>query len=318
MEKLDVVALGTLAVDYYALVNRLCKKEEKTKALDYKIYPGGVSGNVLTQTSLLGLKSGWVGKIGDDSSGKILLDEFKKNNIDYSHAEIMKGKNSMFTWINVDKSGDRSIVMFPNVLTELTVEDLRSKHREYIQSCRVLQIEACLLPLSLMLESAKIAKEVGVKVVFDLDVPPSEIESSKMGTLEELYQILSLTDVLIPCKSAAKELINSENFIEEGKNLLKYGPTTIAITLEKQGCLVLNKDEQYVVGRVEVDKVVDTTGAGDSFHGGMIYSILNNYSLKEAGLFSNACGAFCCTNLGARAMGNIHQIKDLIRKQKRE
>lgn len=309
---MDVVALGALAVDYYAVVPKIPYEEEKTTAVDYVIRSGGVSGNVLTQTARLGLKSGWMGKLGSDPSGEILQQDFIRDGIDLSHTEVIEGKNSMFTWITVNPQGGRSIIMFPNVLSEFTAEDVRSKHADYIRSSKVLQAEACLLPLNLMLAGLRIAKEAGVMTVFDLDVAPSEIERSCMGTKEELEEIISLTDVLIPCKNAATELLGSSNYESEAYHFLSKGPSTIAITLGPQGCLVLNKNEQHVIDQVYVPKVVDTTGAGDAFHGGMIYALLHNMPLQEAGRFANACGAFCCTQIGARSMATMNEIIGLL------
>jgi sugar/nucleoside kinase (ribokinase family) len=309
---MDVVALGALAVDYYAVVPKLPLEEEKTTASDYIIRSGGVAGNVLTQTARLGLKSGWIGKLGSDASGEILMKEFEKDGVDLSHTEVVKDKNSMFTWITVNPQGGRSIVMFPNVLAEFTAEDVVAKHADYIASSRILQAEACLLPLNIMLAGLRIAKRNGVMTVFDLDVAPSEIERSKMGTKEELAEIISLTDVLIPCKTAATELLGSIDYAKEAKRLLSMGPSTIAITLGAKGCLVLNSREQYLIDQVYVPSVVDTTGAGDAFHGGMIYALLEGMSLKDAGRFANACGAFCCTQIGARSMGTIQELRLLL------
>ena len=310
--KMDVVALGALAVDYYAVLPNLPEEDGKTTALDYQIKPGGVAGNVLTQTARLGLKSGWIGKIGDDPSGDILRREFEKDGVDCSHAEVISGKNSMFTWISVDQEGARTIVMFPNVLAEFTPEDVISKHADYIRNSRVLQCEACVLPLNIMLAGLRIAKEAGVLTVFDLDVAPSEIERSKLGTREELDEILSLVDVLIPCKLAAQELIGSTNFDKDAHRLLRYGAKYAAVTLGRKGCIVLSKKEQQIVPIVDAGKVVDTTGAGDAFHGGMIYALLNDMSLKDAGRFANACGGLNCTGIGARYMGSLEDIKRLL------
>jgi sugar/nucleoside kinase (ribokinase family) len=61
--------------------------------------------------------------------------------------------------------------------------------------------------------------------------------------------------------------------------------------------------------------VVDTTGAGDAFYGGMIYSLIKGFSLKDAGIFANACGALCCTQVGARAMGKLKDVKKLMQRE---
>lgn len=313
---IDIVALGALAVDYYSVVPKIPHEEEKTTATAYMVRPGGVAGNVLTQTARLGLRSGWAGKLGDDPSGDILIQQFVSDGVDTSHCEIISGKNSMFTWITVDPRGDRSIIMFPNVLKEFSPEDVRTKHADYIASAKVLQTEACVLPLNIMLAGMRIAREAHVRTVFDLDVAPSEIIRSKMGTQEELQEILSLTDVLIPCKSAASELLGSNAFASEVHKLHSFGPRTVAITLGKQGCLISDTNRSIQIPRVEVPKVLDTTGAGDAFHGGMIFALIEEMDLESSGRFANGCGAWCTQSMGARSMGTRSQIEALLAEQK--
>ncbi len=308
----DVVAMGTLAVDYFALVPKIPYEEEKIMATAYEIHPGGVSGNVLTQLARLGVKAGWIGKIGDDETGRILIDEFKRDGVDYSHAEIINGKYSMFTWIHVDKKGNRSITMFPNVLNEFTGEDVKKKHTEYISKSKIFQAEICVMPAEPVVEAMEIARKFGVMTVLDLDVPISYfVEEAGISNREEVYRAISLADVLIPCKDAAKELINSENFEEDIDKLLDFGPKMAAITLGDKGCVITDGKEKVTVKGYAV-KVVDTTGAGDAFHGGFIYGLLNGYNIDEIGKFANACGAYCCTRVGARASGNIKEIEKII------
>lgn len=311
----EVSALGTLAVDYFALVPEIPGAEEKIIANRYEIHPGGVAGNVITQLARLGIKAGWFGKVGDDEAGKILVDEFVKEGADTSHVEIVKGEHSMFTWIQVDKRGDRSITMFPNVLNTFTAEDVEAKHAEYIKAAKVLQTEACLLPLKPVLKAMEIAKANDVKIAFDLDVSPAHfVDEANMATREELQRVLELADVLIPCKAAAAELIHSDDLVADAKKLLDFGPKIVALTLGEKGCIVFDKDEFHTIPGFTVN-VVDTTGAGDAFYGGMIYSLIKGFSLKDAGIFANACGALCCTQVGARAMGKLEDVKKLMQRK---
>lgn len=311
---MDVSSIGTLAVDYFGLVPFIPEQDGKTMAYGYEIHPGGVAGNVLTQLARLGISAGWMGKIGDDSTGRILLEEFRKDNISTTNVEIMPGKNSMFTWILVDPQGNRSITMFPNVLNELTAEDVEARHAECIASSKLLMAEACVLPLSPVIRAMEIAREAGVTVVFDLDVTPSAVVQMNMGTQEDLKKALSLTDVFIPGKAAAMELLGTKDIVKNARRLLDYGAHTGAVTLGKEGCIVLNHEEMEVVPGFTVN-VKDTTGAGDAFHGGFVYGMLQGFSLTRTARFANACGAYCCTGIGARAMGTLEKIEQLIASQ---
>lgn len=309
---IDVVAVGTLAVDYFALLHSIPGPEEKVVVDGYEVHPGGVAGNVVTQLARLGISAAWAGKIGDDDTGSILLEQFKQDGVCTDYVEIVEGKHSMFTWIQVDKKGDRSITMFPNVLHEYTAEDVEQKHREVIAGARILQVEACLLPLKPVLKAMEIAKENGVTVVFDLDVSPRHfIEEAGLATRDEMDRAIQLADVFIPCKAAASELIGSVDFEDQGRKLLDYGPATCAVTLGSRGCIVFNRDEFHHVDGNQVD-VVDTTGAGDAFHGGFIYGLINDFPLNKIGEIANACGAECCKKVGARSMGTLDEVMRFI------
>jgi len=313
--KVDVTSIGTLAVDYFAIVPEIPCIDDKIIVNKYEIHAGGVAGNVITQLARLGIKAGWFGKIGDDKEGKILIDEFIKEGIDTSHMEVINNEHSMFTWIQVNKKGEKAITMFTNVLKTLTPEDIETKHKQYIASSKILQVEASLLPLRPALRAMEIAKENGVKIVFDLDVPPSNfIDKAKLTTKEEFKKAIEMSDVFIPCKAAVKELIGSKDITQYAKKLLDYGSDIVAVTLGEKGCIVLNRDEFHIIPSFKVN-VVDTTGAGDAFHGGFIYGLLKQFPLKDMGIFANACGAFCCMKVGARAMGRLPEINNLISKQ---
>jgi len=312
--QVDVCAIGTLAVDYYGLIPTLPGAGGKITANSHEIHPGGVAGNVLTQLARLGVRTGWLGKVGDDQTGNIILNEFSKEGIDSSHSEVIKGEFSMFTWILVDCNGERTIVMFPNVLNQFTAQDVASKHADYIRAAKIFQGEVCALKLSPVVEGLKIAKSAGVRTVLDLDVVPSHfIEEAQLGTWDELYSALEFTDVLVPCKAAAAELLTSDDLDKNIEKLLNYGPGMAVVTLGERGCIIADRSESVELPGYPVD-IIDTTGAGDAFHGGLIYGLLHGFDKKTAGKIANACGAFCCQQLGARSMGTYQEIEALIRK----
>jgi sugar/nucleoside kinase (ribokinase family) len=308
----EVVSIGAMAVDYFGLMPALPKPGEKVVADRYEIHPGGVAGNVVTQVARLGGRAGWIGKIGDDPAGRVILEEFQREGIDYSHTEIVEGGYSMFTWIMVDAKGERTIVMFPNVLASFTGGDVESKHAEYITSAKILQTEACALALEPMIRAMEIARGAGVRCVFDLDVSPTHlIDEARLGTRRDLDRVLSLTDVLIPSKAAAAELLGDGDFEAGAERLLDRGPQAVVITLGEKGSIYVDRSVRCRTAGFRVE-AVDTTGAGDAFHGGFIWSLLQGHSAEQACMVANACGAHCCTQVGARAMGSRQEIESLI------
>jgi ribokinase len=312
----DVVGIGSCGVDYFAIVPRLLGPEEKINADRMEIHAGGVTGNNLTQVARLGASTGWLGLIGDDENGRLIRQAFADDGMDLSGIEIVKGQHSSMTWIPVDRTGERSIYMFPNINGRLSPHEVRTRFAPHIQRARHFHTEASQLPIAPVREAIEIAKDAGVRVIFDLDVAPSFFAQMNLGTPGELTQALKLVDVLKPCKAAARELTGQSDGDKIADALLALGPATIAVTQGAEGCLIANRSQRVHVPAFKVE-VVDTTGAGDAFMGGLSYGILQGWDFERVGIFANACAALCCTKIGARAMAKHDEVVAFIQKSGR-
>jgi sugar/nucleoside kinase (ribokinase family) len=315
MKQIEVVGLGSCTVDFFALVPKLIGAEEKINADKLEIHAGGVTANNLTQVARLGAPTGWFGLIGGDDNGRIILDAFKDDEMDASAIEVVSGERSSFTWIPVDRQGERCIYMFPNVTAQVTPAQIRDRFAPYIRQAKHLHTEASQLPMAPVLEAIRIAKDAGVQVVFDLDVPPEDFLGSGIGTEADLAEALKMTDILKPCKTAARAISGESDPEKMAAKLLNLGPKTVAITMGSDGCLLATKNERVHEPAFRV-KVVDTTGAGDAFMGGLSYALLQGWPLDRVGLFANACAALCCTKVGARAMAKRPEVEALMASKK--
>ena len=316
-KQVEAVGLGSCAVDFFALVPKLIGAEEKINARRLEIHAGGVTANNLTQVARLGASAGWIGFIGDDDNGRIIQKEFEADGMDLSGIEVRRGELSSLTWIPVDDQGERCIYMFPNVTAKVTPKDIRSRFAAHIQQARHFHTEASQLPLPPVLEAMRVAKESDVKTIFDLDVDPTYFVSAGLGTEEGLKEALRLTDVLKPCKAAARELTGETDYEKIAHRLLSLGPELVAITMGAEGSLIASADKITHVPAFKVT-VVDSTGAGDAFMGGLSYGLLQGWDHERVGVFANACAALCCTQVGARAMSNLEQVNELIAQQRKD
>jgi fructokinase len=307
----EVVGIGSCTVDYFAIVPRLLAAEEKINATRMEIHAGGVTANNLTQVARLGASTGWLGLIGDDENGHIIQKAFSDDHMDVSGIEIVKGELSSLTWIPVDASGERCIYMFPNVTGKITELQVATHFRSHIKAAKHFHTEASQLPILPVKAAMHIAHDANVRVIFDLDVSPAFFCAAGLGTQEELTAALTLVDVLKPCKAAARELTGEGDYEKIAKELLRLGPKLVAITLGADGCLIATPKEFVHVPAYKVE-VVDTTGAGDAFMGGLSYGLLQNWDLKRVGSFANACAALCCTKVGARAMAKYNEVAAFI------
>lgn len=311
----DVVGIGSCTVDYFALVPRLLGPEEKTNASRLEIHAGGVTANNLTQVVRLGAKSGWLGLIGDDDNGRIIQKAFLEDGMDISGIEIVKGELSSLTWIPVDAEGERCIYMFPNITGKISVHQVLTRFAPHIKAAKHFHTEASQLPLTPVREAMQVAREAGVRVIFDLDVSPNFFCQCNLGTQEDLAASLKFVDVLKPCKAAALEFTGEDDRERMAQKLLQMGPSIVAITMGANGCLLASKDQIVHVPAFNV-KPVDTTGAGDAFMGGLSFGLLQKWDLERTGVFANACAALCCTKVGARAMSKYSEVVSFIREQR--
>lgn len=307
----EVVGLGSCTVDYFALVPKLIGAEEKINVTRVEVHAGGVTANNLTQVARLGASAGWIGFIGEDENGRIIQKQFAEDGMDLVGIEVVPGESSSFTWIPVDAQGERCIYMFPNVTAKVTPNDIRTRFAPHIRHAKHFHTEASQLPLPPVLEAIRIAREAGVKVIFDLDVAPTYFVHAGLGTDAELGEALRLTDVLKPCKAAAREMTGESDYDKIARRLLEFGPKFVAITMGAEGCLIANAGSIAHVPSFPV-RVVDTTGAGDAFMGGLSYALLQGWEAERVGIFANACAALCCTRVGARAMSRLDEVTALI------
>jgi sugar/nucleoside kinase (ribokinase family) len=213
---------------------------------------------------------------------------------------VIPGARSSMTWIPIDASGERSIYMFPNVTGTLTPAQVSSRFARWIRQARHFHTEASQLPLAPIDTAMRVAREAGVRVLFDLDVAPSFFAQMGLGTEAALVASLGSVDVLKPCKAAARELTRETTFDAMARRLLALGPTLVALTMGAEGSILATEREVVAIPAFSVD-VVDTTGAGDAFMGGLSYGLLQGWDLRRIGRFANACAALCCTALGARS-----------------
>jgi sugar/nucleoside kinase (ribokinase family) len=310
----QVVGIGSCGVDYFAIVPRLLGPEEKINADRLEIHAGGVTGNNLTQVGRLGISAAWLGLIGDDDSGRLIKKAFADDGLDLSGIETIKGEQSTFVWIPVDAQGERCIYMFPNVNGKLSPAQVRTIFTSHITKARHFHTEASQLPLPPIKEGMQIANAADVRVIFDLDVAPSYFAQAKLGNADDLIAAMKLVDVLKPCKAAAREITGETDYEKMAKKLLQLGPKVVALTMGADGSLIATEKEMVHIPPFKV-AVVDSTGAGDAFMGGLSYGLLQKWGNQRVGTFANACAAICCTKVGARSMGRRDDVLALIREQ---
>src|SRR5260370_15223903 len=149
--------------------------------------------------------------------------------------------------------------MFPNVNGKLSAAQVRALFASKIKTAKHFHTEASQLPLPPILEGMQIAREAGVRVIFDLDVAPSCFAHARLGSEKDLVVALQLVDVLKRGKAAAREITGETDYEKIATKLLALGPKVVAVTMGAEGSLIASVGEMAHVPAFKVS-VVDSTG----------------------------------------------------------
>jgi sugar/nucleoside kinase (ribokinase family)/D-arabinose 5-phosphate isomerase GutQ len=301
--KLDVVGCGSMVVDLFYRTPRIIKADEKvildphgSSVAIEQASVGGVVLNHLGWARVLGLETGIFGKMGDDRNGEFLRDGMESLGI--RHHLTLDGSASSYATVFVDPAGNRAIYMMRGATAELKGSEIRARHGAFIKNARMVSTEISQLPLKTVIAILKFARENSIPTVLDLDVPPSDAIAT-LGTRAELDQALKLATYLKPAKGAARELAEGSDPLKMAEQIrARFGNQAVIMTAGASGCAISTADTSVRLPAFKV-KVVDTTGAGDAFLGGVLAGILWKLKWPEIARLANASAAIGIGRLGA-------------------
>jgi ribokinase len=305
MKKVDIIGLGEAVVDWVAEIPHFPKPDEKIDALSENYFPGGVTANYLVAIARLGGICGFIGAVGDDSYGDFLIEDFQKEKVDTMLTLKKKENKTPVNFIFVTK-GEKTIIQSPYMQT--TKIDVNNLDKRYIANSKLLH--TTMIHPKVTESAINIAKDNGVNVSIDL-----ESQIAQKGW-ENLKNSLLKADVLIPNKEGAKSITNSKTPEKAAKLLIKKGIPLVIITMGNQGALVTTNRFQKLIPTYEVDKIVDTTGAGDTFNGAFSIGYwIKEWDLEKSCRYANAAASLKIQKLGARTgMPNENELIEFLKK----
>lgn len=302
---LALVGIGSMVADRLYRTPRIVGADEKAVLRSVagagvsQRFVGGVMLNQLGWAAVLGLRVGIVGKQADDEGGRFLRAAMDRLGI--ARHLVLDGSASSSAEIFVDDAGSRAIYMAAGATAETTSEHVRTHHAPWITRARRVSTEISQLPLAAVREVLRLARGAAVPTVLDLDVPPSDAVPG-LGDEATLDEVLRAADLLKPAKAAARELVP-----EAGDDALavaealraRYGCGAVVVTDGAQGCAVSAAGVALRVAAFPAKEVVDTTGAGDAFLGGLLVGLHHGLDWAHAARLAVACGTACVEKLGA-------------------
>jgi sugar/nucleoside kinase (ribokinase family) len=284
----DIVGLGLATVDILTVVPQLPQLDSVFAAKEIALQGGGPAATALVAASKLGASTSYLGVLGEGRWGRITRDEFETYGVDSSHALVSAAGDQSLSVILIDEaSGRRSIMWRRGGLPDLQPDEVPA---ELIRTARALHLDGVYAHAAR--RAAQIAQEAGVLVSFD----------GGAGELwPDIEAILPLVDVLVVARAFAGLYTGESDPQMAGPALLqKYQPQQVVITDGENGAWYWDGVQELYQPAFRVP-VVDTTGAGDTFHGAYLYAHLQDWGPQHCLAFAAATAAMKCRHVGGRA-----------------
>lgn len=280
----EVVGMGLNSVDFLTVIPKFPVPNSKMEMLQFSKQGGGQVATSMVALSRWGVKTKYIGKVGEDELGQFSLHSIRQEGVDVSSVMIEPKATTQFAMIIVDGStGERTILWNRDHRLMYGRGELR---KEEICSGKILHLDGH--DIQAALQCATWAKEEGIPTIVDLD----KVEPFTPELIKEIDFVITSSrfPMLYTGISDQKKAL---------LKLQKYTSGFVCATLGQEGALALVDGEFLHVEGFEVN-VLDTTGAGDVFHAGFIYGLLKNWELMEMLKFANAVAALKCRDLGGR------------------
>lgn len=293
-KKYDIIGLATPGQDLVVELEKM-PREVSTKMYDCCFQGGGWVATALCAAGNLGMRVSFCGVVGDDVFGRMIAEDFRYNNVDTSHLIVEKGKRSNFCLCITERCDKKkTFISRPGECREVETSDI---DEDYIRSARMLHVGFVNEGIR---KAADIIHSADGKVSVDAayykpyvyenyDIFDIFIGSEYYfnGLLEELG------------KDTSKPLTDEEKF-EVMRYVQKKGPDIVIFTFGAEGCMGIYGDKTFSQPAMDVP-VVDTTGAGDVFHGAFDAAYLRGMDVVSAARYATGVSSIKCTKMGGRA-----------------
>jgi sulfofructose kinase len=292
----DVLGIGLNATDTLLLLPEFPPYAGKIPFERELLSPGGQVATAVVSCARLGLRTKYIGTIGDDLRGTVQLESLEGTGVDTSGVIVRQGCPNQTAYILIDqRTGERTVLWQRADSLRLTPSEIKP---EDILSTRLLHIDG--YDIEAAAYAASIAREHGIPVSLDIDTLYPNFD-----------RVLRHVDYLVASSVWPEKWTGElDPFLALEQIQREYGMSVAAMTLGNHGSLAL-QDGNFTYSPAFQVPCVDTTGAGDVFHGAFCYAMLAEMPMQEVLDFSNAAAALNCTAIGAR--GHIATLPEVER-----
>jgi sugar/nucleoside kinase (ribokinase family) len=320
--ELDVVGVGNAIVDVLAQAsdeflakNGLAKgsmtliDEARAEQLYASMGPGleasgGSAANTMAGVAHFGGKPAYIGRVCNDQLGEIFSHDMRASGVSFAVPPASSGPSTARCLILVTPDAQRTMNTYLGACVNLGPEDI---DESLVRRGKVLYLEGYLWDKpkakEAFIKAARIAAVAGRKVALSLS--DSFCVTRHRDSFREL--VAHHIDVLFANESEIKALYETDSF-DEAARRARADSTLVALTRGAKGSVLLTAEEQVEIAAEPIDKVVDTTGAGDLYAAGVLYGITHGESLAQAGHRGSIAAAEIISHYGARPERDLCEL----------
>ncbi|HVB85512.1 MAG TPA: PfkB family carbohydrate kinase [Candidatus Dormibacteraeota bacterium] len=288
-----IVGVGINALDTVIRLPRFPAPDSKVELHSVQAMPGGQVASAMVACRRWGVRVLYVGKIADDATGKLQVAEMKRERVD-ARWIVAKGCRSQFSFILVDETtGDRTVLWNRDPKIALRAKDLK---RNWIRGANALLVDGH--DTEAAAQAARWARADGIPVVGDFDNRYLGVEA-----------LLEHVDYPITSKDFPERLTGESNLLKSLPKIHTQFKCRLTVATLGSAGVIAWDGKQFLQCPAFQIKAVDTTGAGDIFHGAFLYGLVQGWRIDEILEFSCAAAALNCQAMGAR--GGIASVKKI-------
>ena len=298
----EVIGFGALNVDKLYSVENIVSKDEESFITSETSTPGGSASNTIVGLTRLGCSTSLIGKIAEDEEGDLIEYHLAVNGV-YTNNLIYADNGSTGKCLGfIDKNGERCLYVNPGVNDEIKIGEINPLN---IMRCKIMHYTSFVGDS--FKTQIKLLEKLSKETLLSFDPGMLYVQKG----LDELKPILERTDILLINESELRLLCNNNELPlkELAINFLDMGIGTVVVKQGSCGVYAITNQEECQVEAFECD-VVDTTGAGDSFNSGFLYSILRGYDLEKSCRIGNWVASKSIEGFGIEKFPSLKDLED--------
>jgi ribokinase len=290
-DRVDALGIGVAVRDIAVHLDTFPQPDHKYRARNLYEAGGGPVATALVTLARLGRRVSFAGVVGNNAAGGFIVESLNKENVETSGV-VYRDSFSSPTSVILVENGRRTIFECSQRDLPVSIEELAAKDVP-LHSCRFLLVD--LRIPEVQIEAARRVRKAGGRVVLDCGHPRKGVD-----------EVLPLTDIAIlshtyPRSQYGEDYDPAEFLRELCSRLHEDGPRIAGLTMGADGCAVFTPQSSYIRIPGHRVKALDSTGAGDVFHGAFIHAFMKGESPESAARFANAAAALKCTGMTGRS-----------------